>query len=559
MAVAVKTSPGSRSAGTLSSPAILSLVGVLYLLGCMGIVFKLIPSLWWPAWQSMHLGVQFGGILLVVVCLAVGVGLLVLGGRLLGAHPPAGVRAGVFTAFVGVLIVVGLTRWASLWVEHWVIDDRWMSPGVGAGVTAAVGVVLLVAWVRLFTLPATQQYVLLFEQGGWFHATAYKPNQGQRVRRATIFGILLIVGAGIYTLISHNTLRSGNLYLNIPFTGRVAVESFGDAGSFLAALPAGQRDQVEVRSPGKSPFQENQVVSFAAYREAVKDLLADKPDLYARLEKAGLDKDGKENAVLFLEEQNRLVQEQMNRLLELNVFRADATRRLQEEGQRTDRGDADLTKLIASYQGEAEKGKRTDELGPLFRLPTAVLVVDRYAMRGVNDETSPNKNVRVTLRGDSSFPVGAVVTREAFDEEVDKLEADRKKGRDRELPEKANLASASGILTFERIPLLPGVEYTVPLLLLAASLWLAWRVVNMPSFADFLIATEAELNKVSWTTQKRLVQDTIVVLVTVALMAVFLFTMDWTWKVVLSWEPIGVLHIPKEQSDTKTKIEERNW
>ncbi len=34
------------------------------------------------------------------------------------------------------------------------------------------------------------------------------------------------------------------------------------------------------------------------------------------------------------------------------------------------------------------------------------------------------------------------------------------------------------------------------------ALWLAWRVVNVPSFADFLIATEAELNKVSWTTRR---------------------------------------------------------
>src|SRR5262249_28363722 len=99
--------------------------------------------------------------------------------------------------------------------------------------------------------------------------------------------------------------------------------------------------------------------------------------------------------------------------------------------------------------------------------------------------------------------------------------------------------------------------FTVPLLLLAVSLWLAWRVVNMPSFADFLIATEAELNKVSWTTQKRLVQDTIVVLVTVVLLAVFLFSMDWTWKVVLSWRPIGVLHIPEDTSSQKATIEQK--
>ncbi len=76
--------------------------------------------------------------------------------------------------------------------------------------------------------------------------------------------------------------------------------------------------------------------------------------------------------------------------------------------------------------------------------------------------------------------------------------------------------------------LLPSVQFTVPLLLLAAALWLAWRVVNLPAFADFLIATEAEMNKVSWTTQRRLFQDTIVVLVTVVLMAVYLFR--WTWS-----------------------------
>ena len=83
--------------------------------------------------------------------------------------------------------------------------------------------------------------------------------------------------------------------------------------------------------------------------------------------------------------------------------------------------------------------------------------------------------------------------------------------------------------------------------------------INLPPFADFLIATEAELNKVSWTTRKKLYQDTIVVLATVALMAGFLFTMDWTWKVVLSWRPIGVLHIPVEQSDTETKIDQKKW
>src|SRR5438552_2988473 len=133
MAVAVKTSPGARSSGTLASPALLSLIGVLYLLGCLGIVFKLLPGLWWSGWDN--LGLQrftfVGGSLLAVVALAAGVGLLVLGGKLLGPHPPVGVRAGVFVAFLGFLVVVGLARWASLWIEHWAYDNRWFSPGAG--------------------------------------------------------------------------------------------------------------------------------------------------------------------------------------------------------------------------------------------------------------------------------------------------------------------------------------------------------------------------------------------------------------------------------------------
>jgi preprotein translocase SecE subunit len=140
-----------------------------------------------------------------------------------------------------------------------------------------------------------------------------------------------------------------------------------------------------------------------------------------------------------------------------------------------------------------------------------------------------------------------------------RLEDAQARVNDEIIPEKQLLSEATGTLQFASIPLLPSVQFTVPLLLLAGSMWLAWRVVNMPAFADFLIATEAEMNKVSWTTQKRLVQDTIVVLVTVLLMAVFLLTADYLWKTVLSWKPIGVLHIPSDTRGEKQKMEEKKW
>src|SRR6185369_15004727 len=109
-----------RSSGSPASPAILSLIGVVYLLGCLCIVSGLILSLWWSAWDFLGLtGYTFvGGSLLTLVGLAAGVALLWLGVRLLGANPPVGVRAGVFVNFVGLLLVVLLARWASLWLEH---------------------------------------------------------------------------------------------------------------------------------------------------------------------------------------------------------------------------------------------------------------------------------------------------------------------------------------------------------------------------------------------------------------------------------------------------------
>jgi preprotein translocase SecE subunit len=88
---------------------------------------------------------------------------------------------------------------------------------------------------------------------------------------------------------------------------------------------------------------------------------------------------------------------------------------------------------------------------------------------------------------------------------------------------------------------LADVEYAVPLLVAAATFWVSWRAVNMPAFADFLIATEAEMNKVSWPTRKGLFQDTIVVLVTTVVLTLFLLVVDWFWGTLLSSKYIEVL------------------
>lgn len=361
MAVAVKNSPETSSPSVFSRLPAASLVGVVFVLGSLAIVFKVLPMLWWEEW-ALHLSrdsfVNWG--LLVVAMFGAAAGLCLLGSHLAGPEAPHGLRAGIFTGLVGLLVITLITQGIGLWIESWVLNARPFgesSVSVGIGLTVLVGLVLLFLFVRLFFRPTFEQRLLSFEDQGWFTLAPYKRSQGQRVRRGTILGILVLVGCGIYTMLAHRTLETGSQSwdLRIPFTGRVVVESAGG----VAGLTAGD-------------------------------------------------------------------------------------------------------------------------------------VLDQFTFRDLTRETG--------------------------------------------------LANVQYKVVYQPpLTLLPGVKYTLPLLLAAAALWLAYRIVNFPVFADFLIATEAELNKVSWTTRRRLVQDTIVVLVTVVLLTVFLFFVDQLWAFILT--RVGVLHI----------------
>lgn len=554
MAVAVKTSQGA-STGPLASPAILSLVGVVYLLACLAIVFKLIPELWWSGWEKAGLGSYtfVGGTLLAILGLAAGIALLVVGARLLGPNPPAGIRAGVFVAFAGVVLAVLLTRWASLWFEHWVFTGALAEPA-GIGLTIATGVGLLIFGLWLFLRPQSQRNVTKLDEMGWFHATTYKSNQGQKVRRGTVIGLLLIAGAGIYTLMVQNTLGKGarDFALNIPFSGKVAVASYGDVQPFIADEPESAKSKVRISwGGGDKTYQPGDIVPFATYRTAVETIIKNDSAL---AKYAPLLEEAEPSRFVLAVNQKILGERMRNRLLAENFYPEGVKGRLEAKFNETPWGD--LNDAVSEFYRE---GHNKADLGAEFRVPSAVLLVDRYALRSANAKADEAENVKVELKGDSDLEEGEVVSREKFDQEYDRVEEQRKKGRDRTLPTRQALAPASGSLQYASVALLPSVQFTVPLLLLAGSMWLAWRVVNMPAFADFLIATEAELNKVSWASQKKLVQDTIVVLVTVFLMSIFLFAMDWTWKVVLSWQPIGVLHIPKEQSQQNKPSDLKKW
>jgi len=60
--------------------------------------------------------------------------------------------------------------------------------------------------------------------------------------------------------------------------------------------------------------------------------------------------------------------------------------------------------------------------------------------------------------------------------------------------------------------------------------WLAYRVVNFPRFADFLISVEAEVGKVTWATWDQLWRSTAVVIVLMVFLAFLLLAFDVLWQ-----------------------------
>lgn len=80
--------------------------------------------------------------------------------------------------------------------------------------------------------------------------------------------------------------------------------------------------------------------------------------------------------------------------------------------------------------------------------------------------------------------------------------------------------------------------YLVMLGLAAAMVWVSFRLVNYSVFADFLVAVEAEMNKVSWPTRRELWNASVVVIFVIFSMAAFLFLFDALWTKV--FELIGI-------------------
>jgi preprotein translocase SecE subunit len=331
MAVAVKNATKPAQGRSGHALAVSSLLGAAYVLACLALLFYAVPRIWaaviTPLFVPGGTGVSaVDRALLAVALVAVTIGLAVLGKKLAGPSHPLGMRAGMFLGVAGVLLIVLIVRVIGGAIEA---TGR-MAPQAGLILVGVLAAVLLAGMIYLFFLPSTTKTIVALEQQGWFEATSYKRTQGMRVRRATIFGFLIVAGFGVYSYRgSLESIGSQDLEILIPFTGGYTIK------------------------------------------------------------------------------------------------------------------------------------------------------------------------------------------------------------------------------------LLPDLAYTLPILLVAGSIWIGWRLVNYPPFADFLIATEAEMNKVSWTTRKRLIQDTIIVLTTMVLLTVFLFVVDILWFKILSnpWVPI----LQTDQSGPRQEQAQQEW
>jgi preprotein translocase SecE subunit len=314
MAVAVKSTMETASQRPLNRLAVNSWIGAVYILGSLALIFFGVPHLWDLVGANLPFtGTVHGAIKLLLMVAAAGA-LLFVGNRMVGQEPPAGLTGGIVFGTVELVVLGLLVRWIGS-----LLEGSFENAAIGIGLTVGVGAVLILAAVVFSFRPRFERLAIQVEEQGWFTRAAYKRSQGQRVRRGTILGVLLLAGAGIWTLLHRDLLPAANWTVRIPF--------------------------------------------------------ADIP-----------------------------------------------------------------------------------------------------------------------------------------------------------------------------LTVLPAPKYVLPLLLMGVSLWFAYRIVNLPVFADFLIATEAELNKVSWTTRRRLFQDTVVVLVTVVLLTVFLFVVDQIWGFVLT--KVGVLQISPSSGGT---------
>jgi preprotein translocase SecE subunit len=526
MAVAVKNNRETTSPSVFDRLPVSILMGVAYILGSAGIAFPLLDSLWWQ-WLGLNRSQPVWWIALAVVWLALVGGLAYLGFKLLGPKPAKGLVSGIALSVGAIILVAFLAQWLGTLIEGWIYQSFLFGEvgwAVGVGLTAGLALLALILLGRLLFADNAEKRLAGVEEQGWFSTAPYKSSQGQRVRRGTMLGVLVLGGAGIWTLHQGLEKDNGDWRVNIPFTDKalVTLQTVGDNPDLKARLEAEQQ--------GLS----------ARWREQQKEAL---------------------DQLRALAAQNPQVLVVLQGRTEEHPALKEIVDRPQAERKEPVNPDAPEPTVSPEQRAEVDRlVQMVDEPEP-----QATLVLDRFQLRDSNKRfqdayvkiVKPGSDPYKELPppGSRDFQPGEVVLKKEFDEQKEIRLTKQKNLTEEGEKEKAALVEpakegpvtpAGGAVEYRQLTLLPQLRFSLPLLLLALTLWVAWRLVNFPAFADFLIATEAELNKVSWTTRKRLIQDTIVVLVTVLMMTVFLFVADVVWSKLL--QGIGVLQPPPPEA-----------
>lgn len=79
------------------------------------------------------------------------------------------------------------------------------------------------------------------------------------------------------------------------------------------------------------------------------------------------------------------------------------------------------------------------------------------------------------------------------------------------------------------------VKTMVPAALFVVLALLIFWLINKPSIADFMVAAEGEMKKVSWSSRKEIAVSTFIVIVVVILMATLLGTTDFGFQLFFNW------------------------
>jgi preprotein translocase subunit SecE len=91
------------------------------------------------------------------------------------------------------------------------------------------------------------------------------------------------------------------------------------------------------------------------------------------------------------------------------------------------------------------------------------------------------------------------------------------------------------VIVFENATTKIMVQSLLPLAIFAGFAFVIYWLVNRPIVADFMIAAEGELKKVTWSTRKELTASTLVVIGVMVVMAAVLFLVDIVLQYFFMW------------------------